>query len=116
MCRTVIIHNITDLYGRRNGPAHFRACKGSALASFAWPGSDLMRRPRAKPRRGASTTALKIYETLTSGCPIRNRKLTRVGAKNRASKESIMLDVAFVVLGLAVLALMGVYAVGLRQL
>jgi hypothetical protein len=38
------------------------------------------------------------------------------GLKNRSSKESIMLDVAFVVLGLAVLALMGVYAVGLRQL
>jgi hypothetical protein len=33
-----------------------------------------------------------------------------------AGKEVFMLDVAFVVLGLAVLALMGVYAIGLRQL
>jgi hypothetical protein len=31
-------------------------------------------------------------------------------------KEVFMLDVAFVVLGLAVLASMGAYAVGLRQL
>jgi len=31
-------------------------------------------------------------------------------------KEVFMLDVAFVVLGFAVLALMGAYAVGLRQL
>jgi hypothetical protein len=42
--------------------------------------------------------------------------LTRVGAKSLPSKESNMLDVAFVVLGLAVLGLMGTYAVGLRQL
>jgi hypothetical protein len=58
----------------------------------------------------------ETYEILTPGRPIRNRKLTRAGAKNRSSKESIMLDVAFVVLGLAVLALMGAYAVALRQL
>ena len=42
--------------------------------------------------------------------------LTRAGAKECFGKESIMLDVAFVVLGLAVLALMGAYAVALRQL
>ena len=48
--------------------------------------------------------------------PIRNRKLTPVGANSLSSKELIMLDVVFVVLGLAVLALMGAYAVGLRQL
>jgi len=48
--------------------------------------------------------------------PIRNRKLTRAGAKNGASKETDMLDVAFVALGLAALALMGVYALALRQL
>jgi hypothetical protein len=50
------------------------------------------------------------------GRSIRNRKLTRAGAKNGASKEMIMLDVAFVALGLAALALMGVYALALRQL
>ena len=32
------------------------------------------------------------------------------------SKEAMMLDVAFVALGIAVLALMGVYALALRQL
>jgi hypothetical protein len=32
------------------------------------------------------------------------------------TKEAIMLDVAFVALGIAVLAMMGVYALALRQL
>ena len=50
------------------------------------------------------------------GPPIRNRMLTRAGGKNRPNKETIMLDVAFVALGLAALALMGVYALALRQL
>ena len=50
------------------------------------------------------------------GRPIRNRKLTQAHAKNGSSKETIMLDVAFVALGLAALALMGVYALALRQL
>jgi len=35
---------------------------------------------------------------------------------HRLAKEAIMLDVAFVVLGLAFLALMGLYAHALRQL
>jgi hypothetical protein len=39
-----------------------------------------------------------------------------IGAKHRPTKESIMLDVAFVALGLVLLALMGVYAHALRQL
>jgi hypothetical protein len=65
---------------------------------------------------GEFIAAPETYEILTSGRPIRNRKLTRVGAKEHLGKESIMLDVAFVVLGLAVLALMGVYAHALRQL
>jgi hypothetical protein len=58
----------------------------------------------------------ETYEILTSGRPIRNRKLTRAGVKQRPGKEAIMLDVAFVALGLAFLALMGVYALALRQL
>jgi hypothetical protein len=61
-------------------------------------------------------TAEEPYGILTLGPPIRNRKLTPAGAKSRASKETIMLDVAFVALGLAALALMGVYALALRQL
>ncbi|MGB7976976.1 MAG: hypothetical protein WCF81_22090 [Roseiarcus sp.] len=39
-----------------------------------------------------------------------------VSAKSHPSKETDMLDVAFVALGLAVLALMGIYALALRQL
>ncbi len=44
------------------------------------------------------------------------RKLTALGGKERPSKEAIMLDVAFVALGIVVLALMGAYALALRQL
>jgi hypothetical protein len=64
----------------------------------------------------AGRGGLKTYGILTPDCPIRNRTLMSVGAKDRATKESIMLDVAFVALGLAFLALMGVYAHALRQL
>ena len=42
--------------------------------------------------------------------------LSGLGLKIVSSKETIMLDVAFVALGLAALALMGVYALALRQL
>ena len=42
--------------------------------------------------------------------------LTAVSAKSLSVKEAIMLDIAFVVIGIAVLALMGAYALGLRQL
>ena len=44
------------------------------------------------------------------------RKLTALGGKERPGKEAIMLDVAFVALGIVVLALMGAYALALRQL
>jgi hypothetical protein len=40
----------------------------------------------------------------------------RTRSNSRSGKESKMLDVAFVALGLAALALMGVYALALRQL
>jgi hypothetical protein len=42
--------------------------------------------------------------------------LTRLGAREPGGKEAIMLDVAFVALGIVVLALMGLYALALRQL
>jgi hypothetical protein len=79
------------------------------------PGSDLhdIRAPKSRP---ALSLQAEPYGILTSGRPIRNRKLTRVNAKNLSSKESNMLDVEFVALGLAVLALMGAYALFLRQL
>jgi hypothetical protein len=63
------------------------------------------------PRRGSAT-----YEILTRGSPFRNRKLMRAGVKSLPNKETIMLDVGFVALGCAVLALMGLYALTLRQL
>jgi hypothetical protein len=44
------------------------------------------------------------------------RKLTQPGARKPTSKEAMMLDVAFVALGIVVLALMGAYALALRQL
>jgi hypothetical protein len=81
------------------------------------PRSDLARHVRAQGRAGGAISCRsETYEILTSGRPIRNRKLTRIGVKQRPGKEAIMLDVAFVVLGFAVLALMGVYALALRQL
>ena len=64
----------------------------------------------------AELAALRTYEILTPGRPIRNRKLTRLRAKQRPRKEAIMLDVAFVALGLAVLGLIGFYALALREL
>jgi hypothetical protein len=42
--------------------------------------------------------------------------MLRRARRPRISAEAIMLDVAFVALGLAVLALMGVYAHALRKL
>ena len=87
-------------------------CWSVPLPSLASDPFDI-RTPNSRP---ALSLRAETYGILTSGRPIRNRKLTRVNAKSLSSKESIMLDVAFVVLGLAVLALMGAYAVGLRQL
>ena len=57
-----------------------------------------------------------LYEILIPRPSIRDRKLTRRGRKERLGKEAIMLDVAFVALGIVVLALMGAYALALRQL
>jgi hypothetical protein len=57
-----------------------------------------------------------LYEFLTSGRPIPDRKLTRLGGKQRPDKEAIMLDIAFVAAGVAFSALMGAYAHALRQL
>ena len=69
-----------------------------------------------KPRLGQFFAALKLMKSLRPAAQFAIESLRGPWLKNRSSKESIMLDVAFVVLGLAVLALMGAYAVGLRQL
>jgi hypothetical protein len=71
---------------------------------------------RAPPSRRQSSLPSVHYEILIPRSSIRNRKLTRRSGKERAQQETIMLDVAFVALGVAVLALMGVYALALRQL
>ena len=44
------------------------------------------------------------------------RSLTPPGGTNPPGKEAFMLDFVFVALGFAVIALMGLYAVGLRSL
>jgi hypothetical protein len=70
---------------------------------------------------GGAARALRLpggsvhYELLIPTRSNRNRKLTPLGGKKRADEEANMLDVAFVALGIAVLALMGVYALALRQ-
>ena len=69
-----------------------------------------------KPRLGQFFAALKLMKSLRPAAQFAIESLRGPWLKNRSSKESIMLDVVFVVLGLAVLALMGSYAVGLRQL
>jgi hypothetical protein len=99
--------------------ATIRCVSASAPAARSFrlpaPRSDLhdIRAPKSRP---APSLQAEPYGILTSGRPIRNRLLTRVNAKNLSSKESNMLDVEFVALGLAVLALMGAYALFLRQL
>jgi hypothetical protein len=56
------------------------------------------------------------YEILIPLPSIQDRNLTRLSGRERPGKEAIMLDVAFIALGVAVLALMGAYALALRQL
>jgi hypothetical protein len=94
---------------------HFRFRNGARSLRLPSPGSDLrdIRAPKSRP---ALSLQANPYEILTSGPPIRNRMLTQVSVKRRPSKEANMLDVAFVALGLAALALMAVYALALRQL
>ncbi len=58
----------------------------------------------------------RLYEILMAGGSNRNRKLTPLHGTHPAGKEAFMLDFAFVALGFAVIAVMGLYAMGLRQL
>ena len=69
----------------------------------------LGRRPRAESRP-ADRCGLKLMKSLRPRPQFAIESLRRPAAKSASSKETIMLDVAFVALGLAVLALMGVYA------
>jgi hypothetical protein len=56
------------------------------------------------------------YAILTPNRAIQNRNLMPRDGINPAGKESVMLDLAFVALGFAVIGLMGFYAFALRQL
>jgi hypothetical protein len=58
----------------------------------------------------------RLYEILMRRDVNRNRKLTSPGGTKPAGKEAFMLDLAFIVLGSVVIAMMCLYAVGLRQL
>jgi hypothetical protein len=64
----------------------------------------------------AHSVAADLYGILMTPPSIRNRKLTALDDKRRAGKETVMLDIAFVALACAVLALMGVYCLALRRL
>jgi len=79
------------------------------------PLTSAARRPHPRPK-GRSAHGLNHYEILISARSIRDRKFTPLGGKERPGKEAVMLDVAFVALGVAILALMGAYALALRQL
>jgi hypothetical protein len=116
MCRAVVIHNIDDIYEDCNRPGAFPLPPRDPLGSFVFArdliSSDL-RAPHSRPprRRG-----LKLMGSLRAAAQFAIESLRGLGLKNVSSKETIMLDVAFVALGLAALALMGVYALALRQL
>jgi hypothetical protein len=75
-----------------------------------------LRRPPGPKSRPAPSLQSETYGILTPGPQFAIESLRGPGVKNVSSKETIMLDVAFVALGLAALALMGVYALALRQL
>ena len=87
-----------------------------ARRRFAFAFAAIQPPANSAPVGRRELAALRTYEILTPGRPIRNRKLTRLRAKQRPRKEAIMLDVAFVALGLAVLGLIGFYALALREL
>ncbi len=86
------------------------------LASFVFVGDLVSCGLRAPHSRPARSLRAEPYGILTLRPPIRNRTLTRDGSNTRPTRRRIMLDVAFVALGLAALALMGAYALALRQL
>jgi len=59
---------------------------------------------------------LSITKSLFGAAQFKIESLCRSAVRSAARQESIMLDVAFVALGIVVLMLMGAYAIALRQL
>jgi len=62
------------------------------------------------------TAARFIMKSLFRAARFGIESLRGSAVSSAPTKEAIMLDVAFVALGIAVLAMMGVYALALRQL
>jgi hypothetical protein len=85
------------------------------FASF-WRQSELPYARPPKKRRAKFNPALKLMKSLRLPVGFAIETLRRSALKHCLGKETIMLDVAFVALGCAVLALMGAYAFALRQL
>jgi hypothetical protein len=79
----------------------------SEKSLFGWSGAAI--------RLGGWERPENLYEILMPRRRNRDRNLTPVRGY-QGGKGAIMLDLAFVVLGFAVIALMGFYAMALRQL
>jgi hypothetical protein len=100
--------NIDDIYATTPRIRHAR---------FVCPGRDLPPPRRApKSHQAKLNAALKLMKSLRSSAQFAIETLQRSTLEQPLGKEAIMLDVAFVALGLAALALMAVYALALRQL
>lgn len=81
--------------------------------------SDPSRREQIANEIGLSpdiSVPLPPYKILTQARANRDRNFTPGGDTTLILEEQIMLDLAFVALGVAVIGLTGLYAVGLRQL
>ena len=70
---------------------------------------------RTNPAREV-LAAFFIMKSLFRSARIKIESLCGAAVGNARIKEAVMLDIAFVALGVAFLALMGVYALALRQL
>ena len=70
---------------------------------------------RTPARRDEAPTASIIMRSLFPHARFQIESLRGSAVSSAPTMEAIMLDVAFVALGIAILALMGVYALALRQ-
>jgi hypothetical protein len=77
--------------------------------------SPLGRFPSLFPQRVAQPATRALTKSLFRAGRFGIESLRRPAVRSAPVKEAIMLDVAFVALGIVVLALMGVYALALRQ-
>jgi hypothetical protein len=106
MCRAAVIHNVDDIYEDCNGPDPFLL--------LHWRLARFVRAPQSHAL--LHDCRLKLMGSLCPGAQFAIESLRGPGLRTAPARRRIMLDVAFVALGLAALALMGVYALALRQL